>query len=110
MYSEAILRIPDINPRDPAAVCSSCGRRGTWAVITYANPSAALERYCRRCWPSAHEQSSRAVEKAMRDFIDKEKDWMLRRQTNRSQPETAARAPRASHDVALVARAWHLVA
>lgn len=56
--------------RCPNAICSQCGHRGTWAYTTHHRVALPAEtrRFCRRCWPAAHqaelERERRAREEA----------------------------------------------
>jgi hypothetical protein len=83
-----LLRIPETDPRDAEAVCASCGRSGSWALITYVNEPVTLERYCRRCWPGAHRASEDAVSRAMESHWAAQWAWM--RQPRRDHAEPAA--------------------
>jgi hypothetical protein len=51
-----IMDIPVIpgSPRNPAADCTNCGRRGTFARVRRATDPPTEGVYCRRCWPGAH--------------------------------------------------------
>jgi hypothetical protein len=49
--SEAFISSTGLPTLDRSAECANCHRLGTVAIA--ATGSSPLERYCRRCWPSA---------------------------------------------------------
>src|SRR5688572_21382461 len=75
--SVRIFGIPDVNARDPSAICATCGRRGTWAVIAYEEAPASLERFCRRCWPNAHELAAQETAAAAEAHWVAQQEWVM---------------------------------
>lgn len=72
------IRVPDVSPRDQRAHCTTCGRRGTWALITFVDAPVTVERYCRRCWPRAHQRHLSDTWSAVATHREASRQWMHR--------------------------------
>jgi len=54
--SSVTVTVDDTDPRDPAALCDRCGRRGTIArAVRHSQPPLEYH-YCGTCWPAAQKE------------------------------------------------------
>ena len=51
--SVVVIPVDNSDPRDPAALCDGCGKRGTIAKSTLRSDPPVVHRYCGTCWPDA---------------------------------------------------------
>ena len=90
----------DIPARDPTAVCVTCQRTGTWALIV--RDDQIIDRYCWRCWPRAHRLVNAREEREFEATIN----WM--RNPNGPPPGEEGQIGVASVPLHL-SMAWHWV-
>jgi hypothetical protein len=53
--SSVSVTVDETDPRDPAAQCDRCARRGTVARAVRHSEPPLMFRYCSSCWPAAQE-------------------------------------------------------
>ena len=67
-FSSVSVTVDETDPRDPAAQCDRCGRRGTVAKAVRHSQPLLVFRYCSSCWPEAQQE----LEARQRDEL---KQW-----------------------------------
>lgn len=55
-FSSVSVTVDETDPRDPAAQCDRCGRRGTVARAVRHSQPPLVFRYCSSCWPAAQQE------------------------------------------------------